>query len=492
MRAVWRALRSHPLLVLVALVVLAYVLFGDRLPEIDIEHILQELAQRLGKWTYLLAGVLAFLETGAFVGLVFPGETAVIVAGTIAGQGETSLVATIGIVWACAWLGDTASFWIGRRLGRGFVLRHGHRVRITPERFQQVEEYFQRHGGKTILVGRFIGLVRALAPFIAGSSAMRYRAFLPYSVLGTGLWAAAFSLLGYVLAGSLERAGQIAGRGTFLFGTVVVTVVVVVVAVRFLRVPENRRRAMEWMEGHAVTRPLAGLVRRLRPQLRFVWNRLTPGGLGLELTTTLAVLAVCAYVVVGYAVLVAGSSGPTAGDAAAFRVVADLRAEWLVELARALTTLGSAVATIVVALLLAAALIAARRWTELVVLVAALLLTQFGVAELKELIARPRPADPLAAASGYSYPSGHAAHSVIYPWLALTIVMRLRPGWGHATWIVVAGTAVAAVVGLTRVYLRVHYMSDVIGGWALGIAAFALCGAVALVVTHIRENSVGT
>src|SRR5690606_25937304 len=73
--ALWRTLRGHPWLLLVAAVVLAYLLFGEHLPEIDIEHILQQLAQRLGQWTYVLAGLLAFLETGAFVGLVFPGET---------------------------------------------------------------------------------------------------------------------------------------------------------------------------------------------------------------------------------------------------------------------------------------------------------------------------------------------------------------------------------------------------------------------------------
>ena len=115
-------------------------------------------------------------------------------------------------------------------------------MRITHERFEQVEAYFARHGGKTILVGRFIGLVRALAPFIAGSSGMRYRAFVPYSVLGTGLWAAAFSLLGYALANSIDRATEIAGTGALVFGSLVAVVVAVVVVSRYLRKPENREQ----------------------------------------------------------------------------------------------------------------------------------------------------------------------------------------------------------------------------------------------------------
>ena len=127
------------------------------------------------------------------------------------------------------------SFLLGRRLGREFLLRHGPKVRITHERFARVEDYFSRHGGKTIVIGRFIGLVRALAPFTAGSSGMRYGYYLPFGVLGTGLWAAAFVLIGYFASQSLDAAARAAGQGTLLFGIAVGVIVAIVVAVRFLR-----------------------------------------------------------------------------------------------------------------------------------------------------------------------------------------------------------------------------------------------------------------
>ena len=95
------------------------------LPEIDLEQLLDDVSEMLGTWTYVLVGLLAFLETGAFVGLVAPGETFVILAGAVAGQGDDDIVLTIAIVWFCAWAGDTTSFFIGRRLGRGFILKHG-------------------------------------------------------------------------------------------------------------------------------------------------------------------------------------------------------------------------------------------------------------------------------------------------------------------------------------------------------------------------------
>ena len=169
------------------------------------------------------------------------------------------MIITLAIVWFSAWLGDTASFFLGARLGRGFILRHGPKVRITEERFAQVEGYFQRHGGKTILIGRFIGLVRALAPFVAGSSKMEYRAFVPYSILGTGLWAATFTLIGYFAARSLDQVEKLAGRGIFLFGLTVAVIVGIVVSVRYLRVAENRVALVEKMEGNRALRPLLAL-----------------------------------------------------------------------------------------------------------------------------------------------------------------------------------------------------------------------------------------
>ena len=157
-------------------------------------------------------------------------------------------------------------------------MRNGPRVGISNERFGQVEDYFARHGGKTILIGRFISLVRALAPFIAGSSGMRYRAFVPYSILGTGIWASAHILIGYFFSRSIDTAAKYAGRGAFLLATTIVVVVGIVVAIRFLRERRNRERAVAWMGEHSATRWLLAIGRRLNPPARFLWGRLPPAG----------------------------------------------------------------------------------------------------------------------------------------------------------------------------------------------------------------------
>jgi undecaprenyl-diphosphatase len=374
-------------------------------------------------------------------------------------------------------------------LGREFILRHGPKVRITEERFARVEAYFARHGGKTILIGRFIGFVRALAPFTAGTSGMRYSNYLPYSVLGTGLWSAGYVLLGYFASRSLDAAAHAAGQGTLFFGIAIAVIVGVVWTVRFLRNGENRRRLVAGMERRPWLRPVLALGRRLQPQARFVISRITPGGLGLEFTTVLAILAVAVYVLVAYTMTVSNDPGPTPGDQTALDLANDLQATWLTDVAKVITELGSSVVILPVMAIATLLLIWHRRWAEAAVLLVAVAIIYAGVGELKGLTSRPRPPDPLTSISGSGFPSGHAGHSMLYPWLAVTLAIRLRPGMVGGTALLVTGFALAALVGLSRVYLRVHYLSDVTSGWALGAAAFCACAAVAMVVTHLRNNS---
>ena len=179
--------------------IVAAVLIGVGVIELpNFEQVLEDAGQALGKWTYLAVGLLAFLETGAFLGFVAPGETAVIVGGLVAGQGEISLLALIAIVWTCCVLGDLTSYELGRRKGRGWLLTHGARLKITEERLEQVESILEKRGAVMIIVGRFLGFVRPLMPFISGASQMPLRRFLPYDVLAAGLWSITFCVLGYV------------------------------------------------------------------------------------------------------------------------------------------------------------------------------------------------------------------------------------------------------------------------------------------------------
>jgi undecaprenyl-diphosphatase len=478
----------------VAIVVLIVFASGVLSALPSFETIITDLADALGKGTYVLVGAMAFLETGAFIGFIAPGEFTVILGGVIAGEGTISIIPLIGIVWICAILGDSTSFFIGQKVGKRFMLKHGPKVRITEERFHQVEDYFDRHGGKTIVIGRFLGFVRPLAPFIAGSSRMTYGQFLPFSVIGTGLWGTTFCLLGYIFWRSFDKVSKIAGQATLGLGVIAAIGIGIWYARRRLRDDAERERVERWINSHRVTRwgwywfvrPVSKVA---WPQIRFLWHRLTPGQLGLEFTTTIAVLIGAAYAFIVYASILHDDPGRIFPlDNTAFDVVDRMRTDLLTNLAKMITTFGTFPVVFVLVFAGSVALVIRRRPLELFALAGGFGLVVLGVHWAKDWIDRARPEDPLVThVVGSSYPSGHAAYATAYVAVAV-IATRVLGGIASRTAVVLAAVVVAGTIGWTRIYLRVHYLSDVIGGFGLGLAIFAGCAALALVVGFIRQN----
>lgn len=203
----------------------------------------------------MVVGALAYLETAFFVGLVAPGEFAVILGGFIAAQGAVEIAVLAPTIVVCAAAGDTTGFYLGRRLGRGFLLRHGRAYGITSERLDGVERFFEGHGAKTILIGRFIGFVRALAPFLAGAARVPARRFLPIDYFAAALWSGTFVTLGYVFWRSFDTVVSLAKTAAFGLGALAALAVGGFVAYRWLRSAENRRRLAASLRSRSL-RPL--------------------------------------------------------------------------------------------------------------------------------------------------------------------------------------------------------------------------------------------
>jgi undecaprenyl-diphosphatase len=193
-------------------------------------------------------------------------------------------------------------------------------------------------------------------------------------------------------------------------------------------------------------------------------------------------------VVIAYGLYLTDHPGPTPTDTAASDVVDQIRAGWLTTVAKVTTFFGSTPAIAVVSVTTAAWLAYRRLWTELVILVVGVLAILVGSNVIKDIVDRPRPLGGLVDAKGSAYPSGHAAHAVIYAWIALTISRRTRAGVTRGAAIFAAGMVITVAIGLSRVYLGVHYLSDVSGGWALGVSVFALLVVVAVIVAYFRQD----
>jgi undecaprenyl-diphosphatase len=182
---------------------------------------LLDLVARLGNWSYVIIFVAAALECAAFLGLVVPGESLVLASGFFAHQGILRLGAVMVTTALGAIVGDNIGYYLGRKLGREWLLRHGSRFGITGRRLQQADTFFQRHGPKAVFFGRFIGFARALVPFVAGTSRMRYRQFMIYNALGAVLWTIGFVTLGYVLGASWQVAEKWMGRTSLILGAII-------------------------------------------------------------------------------------------------------------------------------------------------------------------------------------------------------------------------------------------------------------------------------
>lgn len=161
-----------------------------------IERIFRFIEPLFQNWGYLIVFGMALLERSLLVGLVVPGNAVVLLGGFYAGLGDLDIVLVIALAFVGSLLGDNLGYFLGLKLGRPLVDRHGDFMRLDA-RVKLVEGYFEKHGGVTVLAARFVTFLGALACPVAGMSRMNYRRFFLYGIAGSFVWAVAFGLLGY-------------------------------------------------------------------------------------------------------------------------------------------------------------------------------------------------------------------------------------------------------------------------------------------------------
>ena len=431
---------------------------------------------RLGQWGYLVIFLGAMLESAAFLGLFVPGESLVLVAGFFAAQGLFDLDALILIVWIGATLGDSIGYEMGRRMGRPALARYGSRFGLNNERIERADNFFARHGGKAVFLGRFVGFARALVPFLAGSSRMPYRRFFTYNVIGAALWATAGVLLGYILGASWQSAERWIGRASAIVGGIVLFILILVWLWQWVA---RHEAAIKDRWQHFFQQPrITALRQRFAPQIATIQARLSPTGyFGLQMTMGALVLLGASWLFGGI------SEDVLAGDPL---TIVDLHvAEWFNAHASPLVTQWMLVATNlhgVVAIstyvvLLASYLLWKRDWYWLACLGA----TVPGGMLLNLLMkhsfqrARPNLDQALLTLTTYSFPSGHVAGTVLFYGVLGVMLVSKTSVWRWRVSIAFAVIALVLLVALSRMYLGVHYLSDVLAAFAEAVAWLSLC-----------------
>jgi membrane-associated protein len=157
---------------------------------------LQVLVAQYGAWVYLILFVIVFCETGLVVTPFLPGDSLLFVAGTVAAAGGMDVHLLVVLLIIAAILGDTVNYWIGNYLGPR-VFHYQDSRWLNRKHLERAHAFYERHGGKTIVIARFVPIIRTYAPFVAGIGAMSYARFVAYNVGGAVLWVASLAYAGY-------------------------------------------------------------------------------------------------------------------------------------------------------------------------------------------------------------------------------------------------------------------------------------------------------
>lgn len=163
---------------------------------LHLDRHLAEITQQYGTWTYAILFLIIFCETGLVVTPFLPGDSLLFAAGAIAGLGTLDPLVLIVLLVVAGVLGDGVNYHIGRYLGPK-VFSDTHRRWLKREHLQKTHQFYEKYGGKTIIIARFVPIVRTFAPFVAGVGSMTYAKFLSYNVIGAVMWVVGFVLAGY-------------------------------------------------------------------------------------------------------------------------------------------------------------------------------------------------------------------------------------------------------------------------------------------------------
>ena len=204
---------------------------------------LSPIIQEYGAWTYLLLGGIVFCETGLVVTPILPGDSLLFAAGAFAASGSLSMTVLIGTLAAAAILGDTVNYWVGHFLGHRLINARRFRV-IRPQHLAYTHEFFEKYGGKTVILARFVPIVRTFAPFVAGLGSMSYGRFMAYNAVGGAAWVLLCTVAGY-LFGNLPLVRN-------NFSLVVLAIVFVSLLPAVWEIVQARRRARKSQGSPAV------------------------------------------------------------------------------------------------------------------------------------------------------------------------------------------------------------------------------------------------
>ena len=410
-------------------------------------------------WMSAFIFTTAMAESLTIVGVIIPGALVMFSLGALIGLGHVDFWTAYWWSTSGAIIGDAISFWIGQVFHQR--IRRLWPFTKHPEMITRSEEFFRKHGGKSVLFGRFFGPVRGTIPTVAGMMDMTWRSFMIANVISGILWAPIYLLPGMAFGASLEIAARVAGRLAALIVIVLVVLWTTTWLVRHLvrlfqaHATDWLQRFYQWSQGRRFIGPIsASLLDPAQGELR-----------GL---TTLAVLLLGGAVLISLSLSAAGQQLPSSLDQSLYHFFGDLRTPWADALMVFTTELGDYPVTLPVSLAVLGWLLWRRNRSAAWHWLAAL---GFGMTTnllFQWLLPVASPSEIAQGVPGYSFPSSHATFStLVFGFLAVLIARELPLA---RRWIIYLGAAFIIVpIAFARLYLGIHWLTDTVAGLCLGL-----------------------
>ena len=450
----------------------------------------------IGGLYYSLLGLLAFVESMAFIGILCPGSVLIVFTGFLAANGKGDFVILASVYTVGAIAGDLLSYLIGARAGGAIMQRPWFKRRENL--LNQAQLYFAAHGGKSVFIGRFVGFLRPFIPFIAGSARMNPFAFTLYALVSGVLWGISYPGLGYLCGASWQMVQVWSGRFSLL---------ILLLAVLFILNALFWRYLIPWLGklgrrmGETVAARWQGLLdapafqsacRRYPRLWHFLCQRFTSehaSGIFLTIGLTISTLFAVLFVWFGRGIHL--SSGLIRLDQRLYDLLAILHHPWTDLFFATLTWIGSGQAMVILGAFVLFALIINNRDFSALILFFGLAGGELFAFLTKEIFARPRPLPlfPGLDTIGASFPSGHAFSALLFYGLVVYFLIGTTRNWRARIGLVFLGSFVVLLVGFSRIYLGLHWTSDVLAGFTL--AALWLTFLITLCETRFRYGGFG-
>ncbi len=436
----------------------------------EIAEFLIELIKQYG---YIIVFLAIFLES---MGVPMPGETALIIAAAAAGTGHLNIYGVIIAAATGAIIGDGIGYWIGRKLGRPFLEKHGRWFHLTEDRMFKLEKLFVKHGPMTVFFGRFFSLLRTYAALFAGVWRMKYTVFTLYNALGGMAWAVIMGMLGYLFGQNLPLLEKVAKT----IGWALTIPLICIIASVFMWRWSIKHKDLVRSRFTSILRKIGYyyVINRFSWQIHWLLRHWTAAQYTiLHITTGLILACTGIFIFVKVSVSAFTDKKIAEWDSIVFTTMQSWATPVSTAIFKIITVIGSYGVT-VAAISTVILFIIKRKWVNAITMAAVVAGGQVIVFVLKLLYARQSPVvdhNAIITWLGFSFPSGHVMGSLVILGMLSYFLIIFSKKWVFRTGVAFLTAIIVLFVAFSRIYLGENYLSDVICGLAGGFVWLSGC-----------------